>query len=602
MARKLMHSTKGKQSLQQEDNNRAAIEKVQLHTLEAVFESMTDGVFIYDRTGNIIRTNTAARKILHIDEHSDYIKTPVQQRMRQLQIRSEDGVPYKEDEWAINHILRGETIYDKQAHDVLIKTLEGQDIYLSVTGSPMRDQQGSISGAVMVFRDITERRLLEKRVERAFHAQLNLLKDLFTFVQCEMPNAPINSTQETTQIIGQHLAELIQQALDSRFVGIAYFEPNTELLIPLAVIADYPGETSEELRNRIAGTPLSLYVEEEIVGRLKAFEVAQGDILAQPGKPELRVTNALFAPMVVDNELKGVLSVRKKHSSQKYTPEEIDLVKAVAAFVVLVLERERWQQEYVQTKDQEQALAEANRRFDEFLSIASHELRTPLTTIGGNIQLAQRRLNKLKNNVLPLGVPEENFARVEEPLCQANQRINVQNRMINDLLAVSRIQANRFSVVLKPCDLAKIVRSVVEDQRYSAPQRTIHLELPEEAAPVQADEERIAQVVHNYITNALKYSPPEAPVEVRLERNEHEAKVLVKDEGPGINEDEQERIWERFQKASGVSVQSTVSSGGGLGLGLYICRIIIQRHHGSYGVESKPGEGSTFWFSLPLAT
>jgi hypothetical protein len=117
--------------------------------------------------------------------------------------------------------------------------------------------------------------------------------------------------------------------------------------------------------------------------------------------------------------------------------------------------------------------------------------------------------------------------------------------------------------------------------------------------PVIADADRIRQVVANYLSNALKYSPEDRPVVVGIEVDDREARVWVRDEGLGLPTEEQEQIWERFHQATGIAVQS--GSGIGLGLGLYICRTIIERHHGHVGVESAPGRGSTFWFTVPLA-
>jgi K+-sensing histidine kinase KdpD len=103
----------------------------------------------------------------------------------------------------------------------------------------------------------------------------------------------------------------------------------------------------------------------------------------------------------------------------------------------------------------------------------------------------------------------------------------------------------------------------------------------------------------NYLTNALKYSPADRPVAVGITVSDREARVWVRDEGSGLPAEEQTQIWERFHRAREIVVQS--GSGIGLGLGLYICRTIIERHQGRVGVESAPGRGSTFWFTVPLA-
>ncbi len=120
--------------------------------------------------------------------------------------------------------------------------------------------------------------------------------------------------------------------------------------------------------------------------------------------------------------------------------------------------------------------------------------------------------------------------------------------------------------------------------------------------PVFADADRLAQVVTNYVSNALRYSSPDQPVTVGLEVDrlaEPAARVWVQDGGPGVPPEEQERIWERFYRVSGTPHRD--GSSVGLGLGLSISRNIIERHGGQVGVDSVPGRGATFWFRLPLA-
>jgi signal transduction histidine kinase len=115
---------------------------------------------------------------------------------------------------------------------------------------------------------------------------------------------------------------------------------------------------------------------------------------------------------------------------------------------------------------------------------------------------------------------------------------------------------------------------------------------------VLIDAERISQVISNYVINALKYAPEDQPIEVRLEQKGERALFSVRDRGPGLSPSEQEKIWERFQRVEGIKRQRGFAVG--MGLGLYISRAIIEQHQGEVGVESVKGEGSTFWFTLPL--
>jgi signal transduction histidine kinase len=240
-------------------------------------------------------------------------------------------------------------------------------------------------------------------------------------------------------------------------------------------------------------------------------------------------------------------------------------------------------------------LREANRRMDEFLAIAGHELRSPLTSIKGYIQLAQLRLARIVGQE----AEAEHLMRARTLLERAEGQTVRLNRMVNELLDVSRVQAGKLELRLAPTDLAAMVRAAVEDQREWAPDRAICLEMTAgPSVPIVADADRLGQVVTNYLTNALKYSPDARPVTVGLEALPAQARVWVRDEGPGLPAAEQERIWERFYRASGIEQQDNSHSG--LGLGLHISRIIVEQHHGQVGVESAPGMGSTFWFTLPL--
>jgi len=250
--------------------------------------------------------------------------------------------------------------------------------------------------------------------------------------------------------------------------------------------------------------------------------------------------------------------------------------------------------EHAEARENEVALRAANQRMDEFLAIASHELKTPLTTIRGNIQLAVRRLDRIADEDQPA-------LRVAiEPLAHAEEQVMRLDRLVNDLLDVSRIRANKLDLRLVPADLSAIVRRAVEEQRLAHPERTITLDLPDEGSvPVVADVDRLGEVVTNYLTNALKYSQAECPVQVTLRLEQGQAIVAVRDKGPGLPDAEHARIWEPFHRAEGIRVQS--GSGIGLGIGLHISRTIVERHQGQVGVQSAPGKGSTFWFAVPLA-
>jgi PAS domain S-box-containing protein len=185
-------------------------------------------------------------------------------------------------------------------------------------------------------------------------------------------------------------------------------------------------------------------------------------------------------------------------------------------------------------------------------------------------------------------------------LQQADQQAARLGRLLDDLTDAVRAQTGKLEVYPEPCDLRSVVQSSVAEQR-QATKRSIHLQIPKKPVEVAADTGRINQVLSNYITNAAKYSPKEAPIDVSLSIEGGQARVAVADRGQGLIPEAQARIWERFHQASSVQTGGTARSSAGLGLGLYISKHLIERHGGAVGVESVPGQGSTFWFTLSLA-
>jgi signal transduction histidine kinase len=263
--------------------------------------------------------------------------------------------------------------------------------------------------------------------------------------------------------------------------------------------------------------------------------------------------------------------------------------------------RERLQREQIEAQARELMLQKTKEQMDDFLGIISHELRTPMTTIKGNIQLAKMRLLFAMRSL-----PADNaalFSILEEirmMLERAERQANTQNRLIRDLVDSSRIQSGRLDLHQEQADLVAIVGEVMEDLQSISGGRIMQVSVPEgESIPVLADAERIGQVINNYVTNALKYAPEDRPIEVRLEKQGNRALFSVRDQGPGLSASEQAHIWDRFYRVEGIKRQRGFAVG--MGLGLYICRAIIEQHQGEVGVESAQGEGSTFWFTLPLA-
>ncbi len=285
-------------------------------------------------------------------------------------------------------------------------------------------------------------------------------------------------------------------------------------------------------------------------------------------------------------------------------PHEIILGgrRCIAAFIHDITERKQAQEERERLlREWAEAEQEARRRLDTFLAVVTHELKTPLTVVIGMLDMLTILLEQQRDQAYE--TRSATFTIKRDPLTllnRAQQQTALLARLINDLVDASRVQSDKLELRMQNCDLVNIVREKVEEQHDLAPMRTLHLDtLTVESTPVYADAERIGQVVTNYLSNALKYSSAEQPVDVWLQRDGQHVSVYVRDRGVGIAPEAREKIWERFYRIPGT--QARTRAGVGLGLGLHISRTIIERHGGHVGVESKPGEGSTFWFTLSVA-
>jgi PAS domain S-box-containing protein len=287
------------------------------------------------------------------------------------------------------------------------------------------------------------------------------------------------------------------------------------------------------------------------------------------------------------------------HSRQVLVRNESGQPTAILEINRDITEQERLLHEQAEGKARELALQETARQMDAFLGIASHELKTPLTSLKGNIHLAKRQLLRLKQGGAASEAAMATLMALEGFLDRAERQVNMQNRLINDLIDVTRIQTNQLNLQLERLDLVRIVREVVEDQRILVPTRVIRLDISTSRAEVVADADRVEQVLNNYLINALKYSAADKPVNIFLSQEEAMMRVEVVDEGPGLAEGQQQQIWDRFTRVEGIEVKS--GTGVGLGLGLYICRNLIERQGGQVGLKSEQGLGSAFWFTLPLA-
>ena len=220
---------------------------------------------------------------------------------------------------------------------------------------------------------------------------------------------------------------------------------------------------------------------------------------------------------------------------------------------------------------------------DEFVSIASHELKTPITSVKAYTQILGQRFRKAEDM--------KSVELVEKMDAQLDKLTN----LIGDLLDITKIEAGRIQFHESYFDFNELIEeTVVELQRTTSKHRITKKLQP--GVTVYGDRDRLGQVLTNFITNAIKYSPQADKIIVKTDVDKNNVTLSVQDFGVGLSQKDQAKVFERFYRVGG-SDQATYP---GLGLGLYIASEIIKRHKGRIWVESKKANGSTFYFSLPM--
>lgn len=534
--------------------------------LQATLDAMSDAVLLYDPAGHVLRLNAAAQALVGAEPAFPSVAgTAWWDRIQRYHPQRPDGSPLPFEEWPMARVLRGETLTAVDAQDVVLTDAQGHEQVLSYVGGPARAADGQLVGYAFVIRDVTA----SKRMERANAEQSEQLNRIFEgitdgVVVYDAAGHVVRTNAAARQLLGLDAAPATYGQLDAPERAVL-FEARDDQDQPLAP-KDWP-----------------------------LIRVLQGQVGTEGEGRDVRLR------MLDSREVDVHTSAAPLHDSTG---------RLLGAVTVLHDQTERRRLE--EARASELALREVNERLDTFATIAAHDLRSPLAATRMAVERAQRLLQRAAEaGAASDGEPQARaVAQAAWAMGLAGQSLDRLWRLDQQLLDLSRVKEGTLVLNRQQVDLGALVRACVAEQQLLNEGRTIAVRLPTstdgdgEPMMVDADPERLSQVVTNFLTNAVRYAPDDQPIEVSVQVGEptagsgggREARVAVRDHGPGIAPDEQANIWGRFQRARSIS-----EAKGGLGLGLYIARTLIELHGGQVGVESTLGEGATFWFTLPLS-
>ncbi len=339
---------------------------------------------------------------------------------------------------------------------------------------------------------------------------------------------------------------------------------------PIHLKGDFSGRMQNSSLARILETG-----EPRILNDLEAYLIDHPESVSTRLIVEEGIRSSLTCPLVARNRPVGFLFFSSR-SIGTYRDAHVDLYRRIAGQVSLTLEKSRLYDRVVELNDLK----------NRFLGMASHDLRNPLFVIVGYLSLFQRG---------KFGPPSPEAVPVLEMMMKSCESMI---EMIDNLLDVNIIESGRLELNLEEVPLEPFLREKCAGGEILARSKSIVIEtaLPAELPAVRLDRSRMAQVIDNLVSNAVKYSHPGTKITVAAAATGGEAEIRVRDEGQGIPLEEQEKLFKHFGKTS---VKATAGERS-IGLGLAIIKNIVDAHGGRIRVESRPGEGSTFIVTLPV--
>ena len=403
----------------------------------------------------------------------------------------------------------------------------------------------------------------------------------------------INSTFDL-ELILSGISESMAKDLDFEKSGIVFLEKNSQRPLQSA----YTGFSSTEYRALLDGFEdllLPALQQEDVFLQTVAFApAAWGKFLKA-----LSVSSLLLLPMRIKSRLIGFIIGARTHVTLKLSDAERRFYSMYATQASTAVENARLYEALGQAnltleenvQERTRNLVEANERLREldqvksnFISLVSHELRTPLTAIKGFIVTLYHYDKE---------IPDEKRRVYLSVLNEETDRLT---RLINELLDISRIESGRMEIQWRRVSVPDIVQHVFDTLSVKASSVRLAKAFAEGFPPLVADPDKLEQVLVNLIGNALRYAPPESSITVMGRRQDDGVILEVKDAGPGIAFAEQERIFDKFYRLDNEINRKNP----GTGLGLPICRALINLHGGKIWVESELNEGCRFLFTLPL--
>lgn len=607
--------------------------------LKRVLDHMAEGVGITDLSGRIVYSNPMAHHILKTDREVFPERSSNSKEWFNTHL---DGRPMADSEHpTMIAMATGKPVF---GFELAIERPGNSRMYLIMNAAPITDSNGKITGSVGMFSDITERKATEAELRAAKDA-IEKQKQLYEAITSGTPDlmymfdlaykftyankALLDMWGKTwDSAIGRGLREngyeewhAAMHELEIDQVVATKERIRGEVSFPhatlgkrvydyiFAPVLDDKGdvvavsgttrditdikraeaaiiESEARFRNMAEGSGILIAVGSES-GEIVYFNRAWS---ALTGKNIQDLLGFGWSDLVhpEDRDAYVALYMDSLKKKSPYTGEYRILSKTGEYRWLLTFASARFEPDgsfagYIGSSIDITERKQNEQRKNDFISMVSHELKTPLTSTISYVQVSQKKALE-KGDALTSGMLE-----------RASKQLGKMTTLINGFLNVSRLEAGKIYIDRQRVDMAGLIKEVADSVVPEASSHRIEFAHVERTW-IHADKDKIEQVISNLISNAIKYSPSDTIIQITCLTQNEFVHVNVKDQGIGIKPEDQEKLFDRFYRVEGLHNKSI----SGFGIGLYICKEIIERHGGQIGVSSTPGVGSDFWFTLPL--
>lgn len=537
-----------------------------VHDLEDFLENGAVGLHRVTADGVIVWANRADYELLGYtaDEYIGHLLT---------EFHADPGVVHE----LLRRVTAGETVTGLEA---ILRCRDGSLRYVMITSSGHFDDRGQFLHTRGFTQDVSERKLAELRAaserEELLHTEQRARERLTVLARASDVLAQSLDYESTLETVAELALPLlgdfgffdIREGDEVRRIARAHEDAALETALRETKVAELLCENSC-LRDLSTG-PAGLHADVDDAWLAEAAKTPEQ--LTQLKR--LRFKSMLTVPVAYRDETLGCLTLFLAQSGRRHTVHDLTLAEELGRRAAAAIVNARL------FKEARDAIGVR----DDFLSMAGHELRTPLTAL-------QLQILSISKMVLQPDGAEKVAVRAEK----AGRNVLRLSSLVNELLDISRISAGRLKLERAPMDLTEATRDVLQRHADELAKNGCELNFVSEGDTHGTwDRTRIEQIAHNLLANATKYGKGK-PIDVRLVRDQDVVRLVVADHGIGISPEDQLRVFQRFERA--------VSSRhfGGLGLGLWIARQLVDAHGGAIRVTSEEGAGATFEVELPVA-